>query len=401
MGELLSVQSKGLRKYVRNEHDVKLLDAIDEHGTARKVEKNTDYSKRTLLRHLKVLREYAIEHGYNSEQPSASIKTDMPIRKKSTYIKYDPPRDDGAIGEWVISKYDEKSLTEILEAVSSGILIKPAKPRKFTKMCSSDILPIIEIADPHIGMLASKGETGREWNMHMARESLIYGIDDLVYRMPVVEKAVFTSLGDFTHTDGLRAETPRSHNMLEVSHRYPDIVECATSIMRHGIEAMLTKAKNVFVPIVRGNHDDITAWHMARELRAYYRNEPRVTIVDNEEMHMMMEWEKNMVVFTHGDAAPVVRMHQFITDVYDEAWGRTKFCLVAQGHVHHEIEKAIGKMLFKTFSAMSAKDAYHVFKMFSAQRSMDMVILHKDGGICDSSKHIPRRVTKEHLRLAA
>lgn len=378
---------KALLEYVTDEPDVILLRAIVDtgsvkHGRELLSERGYQgYSKRNTSRRLKAISDHAIMHGFNPSQPDASYKTDMPIYAKSTYRKFDPPLDDGTIGEWTKVKSRDVEMAEILASMIQGINTKPAKPSPVFKDETTDkILPILTLADVHLELLASEGETGKSWGMEQMSNLIRHSIDYLVDKMEYTDEAHFVDLGDLTHSDGLKAVTPRSKHHLDVSHRYFDACREAKALCRYGINRMLEKAKTVHVFIVRGNHNEQTAWHINEELTGIYENEPRVINYPNDSYHLMREWGKNLCVMTHGEIRKNRDLYAMITSKWRAENGRVNHVYVQKGHVHHERTEVINHMRFEHFGNMNPGDVYTHHNLYGDSRAMHLVNLRWSGG---------------------
>lgn len=381
-----------LQGYTDDPKDHQIIEFVIAHGGIRKAAELEPVSRRTVQRRLSKLYSHAVKHGLNTQQPDASTIEDLPIFAKSRLIKHDPPLADGSVLSWVKSKEQDYTLAKLIAHMCSGIIVEPATPRPPLADCQVDILPLLVLADSHLGMLASEAETGEDWNLEKALEVIQETVDYLVDKMDPCENAVLVNLGDLVHADGLKPVTPRSGHSLDVSARYFDVARAAGSLMRYIIERLLDKAQNVTVYSVRGNHDEVTSWHIQETLHAVYEMEPRVKVPQNDSPHQMFEWKGNMVVMTHGEAArgKAESMYQYITTKWSEAFGRAKYGYVLQGHVHHSKTQTIGRFLFETFATLIPPDTYHEANLYRSRREMSLVLLEAGGGSSGRINKAPR-----------
>lgn len=379
-----------LLKFEHSERDTKILQGLQEHGSVPNFLRASDFKKRTVQRRLAAMRKSAERFGYNKQFPQAGTVLDQPIHGKSQLVKFDPPLPDGTILQWNKTKSEDVTLAHMIKSLVDGLQIKPAKPTSFKGSVTTKTLPLLTLADVHLGMLAYSPETGAESNLEITLEILMKAVDHLVDKMDYVDIAILVNLGDLTHTDGLIAKTARSSNPLDASARYFEICRAAGQLLRYTVEKMLDKAKNVVVYNIRGNHDDQTAWHINETLQGIYSKEPRVSVPGNDAYTQMFTWEDNMVVMTHGDAAKNSKMYEYVTTKWPKEFGNAAHSYVMKGHVHHARYETIGNMAFETFSTLTRSDAYHEFKMYKSLRSMSLVNLHPQGGEDSRHTYIPR-----------
>lgn len=387
---------EALKGYTDDPKNHTILDHIITHGGIRRACAEEDIARRTVQRRLKALHEHAVKHGLNTEFPGASTLEDLPIFAKSRLIKHDPPLPDGTVLEWLKTKEKDYNLAQLIHHLCAGIAVTPAEPKgfltpKLPEVVKSDILPIMVLADSHLGMLASGIETDQAWDLDKNIALVTEIVDYLVDKMDPCAQAVFVNLGDITHADGLKAVTPRSGHQVDVSHRYFDVARAAGKLMRYIIDRMLEKARNVTVYNIRGNHSETTEWHLNEMLYAVYEMEPRVKVPENDCPHQMFQWKDNMVVMTHGDAAKNARMYQYITTKWPVEFGQSKYIYCMKGHVHHTRVENLGNMLFETFATLSPGDAYHEHHMYKSLREMSMVLLEAGGGSAGRITKAPRR----------
>lgn len=379
-----------LLRYQHSEQDTAILHGIMEYGTLGKLVKHTDFKKRTVQRRLAAMRKSAERFGFQQEFPETSTVTDMPAYGRSIYQSFPEPRADGVKGIWHKTKAEDLTLAKAIGSVIEGLQVEPLKRKKHKVKATKHVLPILAITDAHLGLLAYEPETGSDWTQEDMENLLYEAIDYLVDKMDNVDQALLVEAGDMTHTDGLISKTPKSGNPLDSSDRYFSQCRAAGRVMRYAIEALLTKANNVQVISVRGNHNDQTSWQINEQMKILYTDEPRVDVMTNDAYHLPYTWEDNFIVVTHGDAAKNEKMYQYVTTKWHNEFGRSQYTYVVKGHVHHTRQEAIGNVMFETFSTLTKSDAYHEFKMYKSLRSMSLVNLHPEGG--EDSRHtfIPR-----------
>ena len=380
-----------LLEYIEDPKDRDILEQVLKYGGQKEAVRHTHLKQRTVSRRISNMKKYATEHGFDENFPETGTITNLPIFAKSIYQSFPEPRADGVKGQWLKTKSRDVTLAELIKQMMEGVQIDPVKPKKLKGSKRSDVLPVLVLTDAHLGLLAAQGETGDEWNLDMAMDCLKQAVDELVAGMPQVKEMLLADLGDLTHTDALKAMTPKSGNLLDSSHRYFDVARAAGELLRYTIDACLTKAQKVHVRKVRGNHDTVTSWHLCENLKTLYAKEPRVDVASNDSYHQTFQWGKNLLVLTHGDAAKYQQTYEYITTKWDRQFGEADYVTVMSGHFHHHTSCHMGKVHFETFCTLTKSDAYHAEKMYLSRRSMKLVLLDREGGEAGSIAYNPKR----------
>ena len=132
---------------------------------------------------------------------------------------------------------------------------------------------VYTITDYHIGAYSFKDETGEEWDLKIAENTLYEGISDMMAGSPDSEQAIFCQMGDFLHWDGLDAVTPMHGHILEGDTRKDKLIEVAIRVIRRVVKMLLKTHNHVHLLMAEGNHDlDGSAW-LRQLFAALYDNE--------------------------------------------------------------------------------------------------------------------------------
>lgn len=254
-------------------------------------------------------------------------------------------------------------------------LIK-ATPAPSLAVTAEHLLNLFPIGDHHLGMLAWGPETGEHWDHRYGEASLIAAVDELVRMAPPAHTAILANLGDFLHAQDDANVTPGHGNKLDVDGRHAKIADLALVLLVTSIDALLRTHLRVIVFNLPGNHDPRVAAALARELRAWYRNEPRVEIREAHAAHQYYEFGQNLLGFHHGDRTPAAELGAIMAVDQREAWGRTLFHWWHTGHVHHKIGfKEHPGVIVEAHRILPPGDAWHMGR-YRAGRGMSAITLH-------------------------
>lgn len=291
-------------------------------------------------------------------------------------------RPDGEIAmQWVKTKADQPSFDQIAEMVAEafsefkGAAQIPTAP----DATDNETLTVYPLPDWHIGLLAWAEETGENYDLAIARDTILPVMGRLIAASPPSQNAIVLGLGDLLHFDGYEPVTSRSRNFLDADGRYPKVLKTATEMVIATVDMALQRHEHVTVRILAGNHDDQSAVAVSLALGLYYHNRERVTVDDSPSRFWWHRFGKVFLGATHGDKArmrdlPLVMAHDRPHD-----WAASTYRRVFTGHVHNERSIEEGGVLVTSMRAPVAKDAYHSFERYRSGRSVYSETFRADG----------------------
>lgn len=280
----------------------------------------------------------------------------------------------------------EKSVEEQQKALKTYIdalckEIKPAKKKPpFKKKLDSLLMAAIFIGDAHIGMYAYGKETKhRDFDTDTAAEGLREAIDNLIDRAPPAETLLLVDVGDFMHQNSSHNKT-WSGTDLDTDTRYSRVLRTAGQVMNYAVNRALEKFKKVVVVIARGNHNEDPAVAVQEIVSAWWRNEPRVDVLDTDGRFHYIEWGNWLIGVNHGDKIKPDKLVNVMARDMAAAWGRTTHRMWATGHFHHEQVLEKDGCTVHRFGALPPPDAWHASSGFGGDGQMQMMVFRKEGG---------------------
>jgi hypothetical protein len=207
---------------------------------------------------------------------------------------------------------------------------------KIPKFLDKDLLTFYPLPDLHFGLLVSKEESnhGYDYDLKIAKSWVLASMKHLVSTAPRSQIAVITDLGDFLHAADNSARTKSGH-VLDTDGRHYKIVKTAFEVTKTMIEEALTKHETVYFYSVAGNHSDNSCIYLKAYLDAWFRNEPRVIIVDGNQAQQYHLFGKNIIGFTHGhELAPNRCSETLVFDNYEQ-FSASRYRYFHFGHFHH------------------------------------------------------------------
>lgn len=287
---------------------------------------------------------------------------------------------------WEKTEPDREEQLRIMHEAFADLAasIPIAAPVKRPEICMADLLTVIPLGDPHIGMLSWRQETGANFDLAIAERIMMVAVDDLVERMPPAHTGLLLNLGDYYHANNPSNRTPQSGAPLDVDGRFEKVMRAGFAIKCRMIERMLEKNQVVHVRNNKGNHDPELALFLTMLIEQRYRDEPRVVVESSSKAHWYMQWGECLIGSTHGDKkSSASELHMIMSEDCQPIWSSVTWRRWYLGHVHHESVGSHGRTVCETFPTTAPGDAWHVGYGYRAGRDMRCDVWHKRMGWSD------------------
>lgn len=292
---------------------------------------------------------------------------------------------DGRVsGQWVKTRQLPSAGFDMLDAITRRIRadVAPILPlrvgRNFLK---DDLLNAFVWGDPHIGLLSHARETGANFDLKIACADLRRSAEMLVARAPRAAHALFVDVGDLWHAETDKQVTPRGGNKLDVDGRKSKILEQGLATLEYMLNQLLLTHETVTVAIVPGNHDPDMAVITRVYLEAVYRNESRITILDNASPWMYHRFGQNMFGLNHGDkkVKPQELGEVMLADRPTDT-GECAHRVFFTGHVHHKNVAEFRWGRWESFNSLCAQDFWHHSEGYRSARLVECVTFDRKYG---------------------
>jgi hypothetical protein len=370
-----------------------IINACIKEGGQNAAARKLGLSTGTVSDSLKVVRRHAALRGYDPTNDAVhpvalgqALKGITTLYDSEGGIKHQYVKSDRVKGfelEIAGQIYTEMSKT-----------VKRLAPRKAPTKVDTDLLNLYPMTDAHIGMMAWRKEGGRDWDLKIAEEVLIDAFMRMIERSDPAHKCVIGQLGDFLHFDGIIPVTPMSGHVLDVDGRYSKVVDVAIKVMRHTIDAALSKHKEVHVVIAEGNHDIASSVWLRKLVAALYENEPRLTVNASERPYYVYQHGKVMLAFHHGHLKNDSLLPGLFASTESKMWGETDYRYGHTGHKHSDMKLArsdTNGMLVTRHPILGAKDSYASRHGYDALSNVTATTYHKEYGEWGSITVVPKR----------
>jgi hypothetical protein len=376
-----------LKKY-GTAHQIKCLEAVNEHRSYSAAARALGLGRTTVQDAITALEKKAALCGYAPDF-GLTHPAPAPFMVKGVSTLYD--QDGNQKAQWVKTAVDdekrEAAIRAAVEAMAEEVV--RAKPTPAPKSVSERLCNLFTLTDCHVGMRSWKHETGENWDLEIAEQTLLSAFSHLVRSTPKARVAFVNQLGDFLHFDSLSPVTPASGHVLDADSRYEKVVKTATKILRSVVDEALSTHEEVIVLLAEGNHDPASSVWLRHLFSCIYEKEPRVKVIESAIPYYAYQHGQVMLAFHHGhlkknDALPLLFAAQF-----PSIWGDTKKRYCHTGHWHHTEEKEHNGMKVMQHATIAARDAYASRGGWLAERQITAVTYHNQFGQVGTATVVP------------
>lgn len=195
---------------------------------------------------------------------------------------------------------------------------------------------VIDIADLHIGKLATENGTGEKYNVKKAIKRAHEGVDGILNKSAGFKfDKIFLPIGnDVLHTDGLGKATT-SGTPQDTDGMWYDNFNHARDMYIEVIEKLVTVA-DVHVVHCPSNHDYVIGFALAAVIEAYFSSSKNVTFDVTNRHRKYVQYGANLIGFSHGDASKTADKPLLMANEAKEIWAKTDYRYSYLHHVHHK-----------------------------------------------------------------
>lgn len=335
-------------------------------------------------------RYYVTDNDYKSivdnrdtkKKKSKKLKSDL---KELTVIGKSTLRDSkgNVVIEWTKTN---KKQEDVLKALKTAIktlkedvvpINLTLRPKPFD---NDNLINQYTLTDFHLGMMAWGEESGDDWDIKIAEETLFRFFEVGILKSPKANECIFAQIGDFLHWDGLDAVTPASKHVLDADSRFTKIVRVAIRVIKRVINMLLNKYQKVNVLMAEGNHDPASSVWLRELLYSYYEKEPRVFIETNPDPYYCLTFGKCCFFYHHSHKSRIKSLDSVFVSKFKREFGQSDFVYGHTGHLHHELKIESNLMVLEQHRTLSAKDAYSSRGGYHSGRDSKVITYHKEFG---------------------
>jgi hypothetical protein len=249
-------------------------------------------------------------------------------------------------------------------------------------------LLVIDIADLHIGKLATAFETGEDYNSQIAVKRAKDGLQGILNKSEgfYIDKVLFVAGNDILHTDNTKrtttAGTPQDtdgmwyDNFLMAKNLYIELLEKLMSF---------AEVEVVYNP---SNHDYTHGFFLMQLIEAHFSKSSIRFNVDLKH-RKAFKYGNNLIGTTHGDGAKIENLPLLLATEFPILWSKTKHRYIYSHHIHHKTSKDFIGVTFETLRSPSGSDSWHHKNGYTGvPKAVEGYIHHKEFGQIARLTHI-------------
>jgi hypothetical protein len=303
------------------------------------------------------------------------------VKGISTFVN----KEGEIIGQWIKTQVEQQDRAALLLAALAKTAAELPRAEAVeitaTMLASQDedLLCVVPVGDPHLGMLAWAPETGEHFDMSICERQLYAAADHLIRIAPPAKRGLLVNAGDFFHVDNAGGTT-FGGTPQDTDGRYTKMYEAGIRLMRRLIARMLEKFEHVTVINEIGNHDTSTAQLLSICLANIYENDPRVTIDTSPEPFHYYRFGKVLIGTHHGDKTKRDDLQRVMSCDRARDWGETVHRHWYIGHVHHDTVKELGGCTVESLRTLASKDKWHHGQGYRSGRDLKLDVWHREWG---------------------
>ncbi len=278
--------------------------------------------------------------------------------------------------------------TDILKTVSSFIENhSPHYPSIKRKIKLNNHLLVINPADIHIGKYANHLETGDGYNVEIACERVLEGLQGLIDKSKgfEVDRVLFCVGNDILHIDNVYNTTTAGTNQ-DVDGKWWEHFEIALALYVKCVE-ILREIAPVDVIHSMSNHDYQSGFHLAHALKSWFRNDSEVTFDISVAHRKYYKYGKNLIGLERGDGAKMANLPLLMAQEQPLLWSETTHRYWYLHHLHHKVKhkwldaKDFIGVTVEYMRSTSGTDSWHSRKGYvGVPRAVEGFLHQKDSG---------------------
>ena len=289
------------------------------------------------------------------------------------------PFGDGKWAKYDLPKEERlKALRNAIDALKEEI--EPTTPTEHKKLLNNaNLINQYTLTDYHLGMMSWDEETGDNWDLKIAEDTLVKFFEVAIKESPNAKECIFAQIGDFLHWDGLDAVTPASKHVLDADTRFTKLVRVAIRVIRRIIKMLLEKYQTVNIIMAEGNHDPASSVWLSEMLSAFYDHEPRLIVDTNPDPYYCLTFGKVCLFYHHGHKKSINNIESAFIGKFKKEFGNSEYIYGHLGHLHHS-QKETNLMVLEQHRTLASKDAYASRGGYLSGRDSKVITYHKHFG---------------------
>lgn len=234
----------------------------------------------------------------------------------------------------------------------------------------------VNIADLHLGKMCWQGISGSNYDHKIARKQFKDAIEHICAELSDrnIERILFVWANDYFNADTIDNKTTAGTPQ-DVDSRYEKLFDVGVELLIYAIDRLknIAHVETFYTP---SNHDKMSSFYAVRTIRAWYKDDPNVTVSMNTQPRKYYLYGNVLLGFCHGDQEGresktkerASRLASLMPIESPEMWGKAKYREMHVAHLHSEqMIQEINGVIVRRISSPTANDTWHVESAFVGQ----------------------------------
>lgn len=237
----------------------------------------------------------------------------------------------------VVFKKEDQSPEEIISLLKESLLdykwISPTfNPKKETKQVAC----LINITDAHLDRIGFLSNNTLKDNINLFEQFFLELLESSLVHKP--ELFIFPINGDLFNANDRTLATVNGTPQYSFNNWQECYVQIQ-NVIRKCIDILLTHGK-VYVPFIKGNHDEDKIFYLSSCLELVYENSSDIILDTTRKQRKYYTYGSNLLGFCHGDKEKnkVDKLPLYMAEEEKQNWGNTTYRYFFCGDIHHKQE---------------------------------------------------------------
>lgn len=235
----------------------------------------------------------------------------------------------------------------------------PAYPEiKYKLPYDEGMLYEIDIPDIHFGRLTWEAESGDDYDIKLAYDSVHKVLDELltwVKNVPV--SGILLPIGNDFFNVNSKDNTTVHGTPQQEDTRWQKTFTKGRRLAQEMIDKCASVAP-VDVLMLPGNHDEEKTFYLGEVLDASYSKNPNVKVDNSPKTRKYRLHGTNLIGFAHGYDEKLYKLPALMAVDEPQLWGKSKYREFHTGDKHHKFDTAEDFITVRILRSLAAKDAW-------------------------------------------
>lgn len=220
-------------------------------------------------------------------------------------------------------------------------------------------LLVIDPADIHFGKLAIAYETNDAYNMQIAKERVLGGVQGIIDKSIGynIDKIALVIGNDMLHIDSPHRKTT-SGTPQDTDGMWFEAFMNAKKTIVEVIESLIPIA-DLHIIYNPSNHDYMSGFFLADAIHSWFRLCPNITWDLSISHRKYFQYGKSLIGTTHGDGAKTDDLPLLMAQESGNSWVDTKHRYWYIHHWHHKSTKDMIGVTIESLRSPSGTDSWH------------------------------------------